>query len=247
MLLRKWDDLPENMKNESVRKYHEILYKKRFSLFIKRLFDIIVAIFTLIVLSPIFIILSIAIKIDSKGPIMFRQVRVTQYGKKFRIFKFRTMVNNIDKIDTLLTIKNDIRITKLGKILRKSRLDEIPQLFNIIKGDMSFVGTRPEVTKYVGKYTGEMMATLLLPAGVTSEASIHYKDEDTMLINGGNPHEIYVNEILPEKMKYNLRSIEKFSFFNEIKIMIRTVVTIVKRDDKNTISAVTTDKSEVNM
>lgn len=233
MLLKKWDELPENMKNKSVRPYYDLLYKKRISLVTKRVFDVVVAIIAFIILSPIFIILSLAIKIDSKGPVMFRQIRVTQYGKNFRIFKFRTMVNNADKIGTQVTTKNDTRVTRVGKILRKLRLDEIPQLFNIIIGDMSFVGTRPEVVKYVEKYTDEMMATLLLPAGVTSEASIQYKDEELLLSIADDANETYVYEVLPKKMKYNLKSIEEFNFFSDIKTMVKTVLAVAKRDDNN--------------
>lgn len=230
MLFKKWDDLPENMKNESVKYYYELLYKKRISLIVKRIFDLIVAIISLIFLFPVFIIISVAIKIDSEGPVMFRQVRVTQYGKQFRIFKFRTMVNNADKIGGQITIKNDSRITRVGKILRKFRLDEFPQLFNIILGDMSFVGPRPEVVKYVEKYTDEMMATLLLPAGVTSEASIKYKDEEELLSIAHDADEVYIYKILPEKMKYNLKSIEEFNFFSDIKTMIKTVFEVfIKR------------------
>lgn len=229
MILKSWEQLPGNMKNESVRKYYDILYRKRFSLVPKRIFDLVLAIITLIILSPLFIILSIAIKIDSKGPVMFSQTRVTQYGKKFRIFKFRTMVNNADKIGSKITTKNDVRVTRIGRVLRKYRLDEIPQLFNIIAGDMSFVGTRPEVPKYVERYTNEMMATLLLPAGVTSEASIQYKDEELLLTNVSDVDEVYVNKVLPEKMKYNLKSIEEFSLLSNIKTMVKTLIVISEK------------------
>lgn len=218
------------MKNDSVKKYYDLLFKKRFSLFFKRIFDVLVAILIFIILSPVFVIISIAIKIDSKGPIMFRQIRVTQYGKEFKIYKFRTMVSDADKFGSQITTKNDVRITKVGRFLRRLRLDEIPQLFNIFTGDMSFVGTRPEIVKYVEKYTDEMMATLLLPAGITSEASIQYKDEDQLLANADNVDEIYVNEILPEKMEYNLRSIKKFSFLGDIKVMVKTAMAVMKRD-----------------
>lgn len=230
MTLRKWDDLPEKMKSESVKKYYELLCRKRHSLFVKRTFDIVAAFLTLILLSPIFILISIAIKLDSKGPIIFRQVRITQYGKPFRIFKFRTMVNNAENIGTQVTTKEDIRVTRIGRILRKVKLDEIPQLINIISGDMSFVGTRPEVIKYVDKYNDEMWATLLLPAGVTSEASIKYKDEELLLANSQNADDIYINEILPEKMKYNLRSLEEFSLLSELKTMIRTVTAVANSE-----------------
>jgi lipopolysaccharide/colanic/teichoic acid biosynthesis glycosyltransferase len=230
-MMEKWENLPDEMKNESVRKYYELLNKKRFSLIAKRVFDFFVAIIVFVLLSPVFVVLSAIIKLDSKGPIMFRQVRVTQYGKQFRIYKFRTMVNDADKLGTQVTTKDDARVTKVGKLLRKLRLDEIPQLFNIISGDMSFVGTRPEVVKYVDRYSDEMMATLLLPAGVTSEASILYKDEELLLASADDADETYMNEVLPEKMKYNLRSIEAFSFFGEIKTMLKTVAAVLKRDD----------------
>ncbi len=245
MLLGDWDDLPENMKNDSVEEYYKILEEKRKSLIIKRAFDLIIAIITLIILLPLFLIISIIIKIDSKGPVMFRQVRVTQYGKQFKIFKFRTMVNDAEQVGAQIATKNDNRITRIGKILRKFRLDEIPQLINIIAGDMTFVGTRPEVVKYVEQYTDEMMATLLLPAGVTSEASIQYKDEDLLLANADNVDDIYVNKVLPGKMRYNLSSIEGFSFFNELKIMVRTVFAVLKAGGKTI--HVQTDKKEVNM
>ena len=230
MVFKSWDNLPENMKNDSVKRYYEILEEKRTSLMMKRLFDLIAAIITLVILLPLFLLISIAIKIDSKGPVMFRQVRITQYGKPFRIFKFRTMVNNADRLGTQVTTKNDGRVTRVGKILRKLRLDEVPQLLNIITGDMTFVGTRPEVLKYVEKYSEEMMATLLLPAGVTSEASIQYKDEELLLANADNADETYVKKVLPEKMRYNLRSIESFSFFSDIKTMFRTVLAVAQRD-----------------
>ena len=228
MMLKKWEDLPENMKNTTVKKYYDLLYKRRRSLVVKRLFDIVVAVVASIIMFPVFIILSVSIKLDSKGPVMFRQVRVTQYGREFRIFKFRTMVNNADKIGTQVTTKNDTRVTSVGKFLRKSRLDEIPQLFNIILGDMSFVGTRPEVVKYVEQYSDEMLATLLMPAGVTSEASIQYKDEELLLANADDADESYVNEVLPEKMKYNLSSIKDFRFIRDIGTMFKTVFAVIQ-------------------
>ena len=182
----------------------------------------------LIMLLPIFLILSIAIKLDSEGPALFRQVRVTQYGKQFKIFKFRTMANNAEKVGAQVTTKNDRRVTKIGYFLRRSRLDELPQLFNIILGDMSFVGTRPEVAKYVERYTDEMMATLLLPAGITSEASIQYKDEERLIFDTDNADKIYVEIILPKKMKLNLESMEKFTFFGELKIIVKTVLVVLR-------------------
>ena len=227
-MLKSYDKLPDLLKCEEVRYYYDILKKKRFSLFLKRLFDIIVSVILLLILSPIFFIISIWIKIDSKGPIFYRQERITTYGKKFRIFKFRTMVVNADKIGTLVTLNNDSRITKVGNKIRKCRLDELPQLLNVLKGEMSFVGTRPEVAKYVEKYTNEMKATLLMKAGITSLASIKYKDEDLILDKyskkGEKVDDIYIKRILPDKMKYNLEYIRKFNIIEDIKLCIKTVL-----------------------
>lgn len=254
MFLVKYDDLPDFMKNDEVKKYYNILCKKKISLFFKRIFDILASLIILIILSPIMLILAICIKIDSKGPVFYRQERVTTNGKIFRIFKFRTMVQDADKIGSLVTVGKDNRITRVGRFIRKFRLDEFPQLLNIITGDMSFVGTRPEVKKYVDKYSDNMKATLLMPAGVTSMASIKYKDEDEILnkylqkekekvavavSNNSSSEETrddekliideaYVNEVLPEKMKYNLEYIEKFSVINDFKICVNTVIGVLK-------------------
>lgn len=227
-MMKKWNDLPKELQVEPVRKYYDILQHRKGSLLAKRIFDVIVAGILVVILSPILLILSILIKLDSKGPVMFRQVRVTTYGKPFRIFKFRTMVNNADKIGTQVTTKGDARVTRMGKLLRGCRLDELPQLFNVLKGEMSFVGTRPEVEKYVAHYTDEMKATLLLPAGITSRASIEYKDEEKLLESAENADEVYIHQVLPEKMKYNLEAIEKFSFWDDIKTMFATVIAVVK-------------------
>lgn len=222
-MLIEWDKLPKRMQNDAVKKYYDILYKKKKSLAVKRAFDAIVSAFMLVLLSPVFLILAIAIKADTPGPVFFRQVRVTQYGKKFRIFKFRTMVTGAEKMGAQVTAKGDPRITRVGKIIRKYRLDELCQLIDIFRGTMSFVGTRPEVPKYVARYTDEMLATLLLPAGVTSEASIRYKDEEKLLEDAENVDEVYVREVLPEKMKYNLEAIRKFSLLRELQIMLQTI------------------------
>ncbi len=232
MILIKYEKLPENLKNEKVKEYYDMLSKKKISLVIKRIFDIIVALILLILLSPIILILAIMIKIDSKGPVFYRQERITTYGKIFRIFKFRTMVQNADKVGTLVTVGNDSRITRVGKLIRKVRLDELPQLINVLKGEMTFVGTRPEVKKYVNKYTDEMKATLLMPAGITSVASIKYKDEDEILDGakqkGKDIDLAYVEDVLPEKMKYNLEYISKFSFWYDIKVCIDTVIGVLR-------------------
>lgn len=218
------------MQTEAVKPYYEILQKKQISLIFKRSFDIVVSLIMLLILSPVFLILAIAIKLDTEGPVFYRQVRVTQYGKEFRIFKFRTMVNNADKIGSQVTVGGDSRITRVGKVIRECRLDEIGQLLNILGGSMTFVGTRPEVPKYVEKYTPEMWATLLLPAGVTSEASIRYKDEAALLDAAEDVDATYIQDVLPGKMKYNLRSIQEYSFFKDIKTMFQTIFAVVDKD-----------------
>ena len=225
-----WEKLPPQMQTEAVKPYYEILQKKQISLIFKRSFDIVVSLIMLLILSPVFLLLAIAIKMDSKGPVFYRQVRVTQYGKEFRIFKFRTMVNNADKIGSQVTVGGDNRITRVGKVIRECRLDEIGQLLNILGGSMTFVGTRPEVPKYVEKYTSEMWATLLLPAGVTSEASIRYKDEAALLDAAEDVDATYIQDVLPGKMKYNLRSIQEYSFFKDIETMFQTVFAVVDKD-----------------
>lgn len=226
-MLKKWDELPEFMKTEEVRPYYDYLKKKKVSLAVKRIFDIAASLILLILLSPVILILSIWIKLDSKGPVVFRQKRVTQYGREFFIYKFRTMVADAEQRGTQVTVKNDDRITKVGKKLRKCRLDEILQLLNILKGDMTFVGTRPESVKYVAAYTNEMKATLLLPAGVTSVASIQYKDEERLLDGVADIDTTYIKVILPEKMKYNLEEIYKFNVWHEFKVMIQTVCAVL--------------------
>lgn len=227
MILRKWEDLPKEMQIPEVRAYYDILQKRKLSLFMKRLFDITVSSLLLLFLSPLFLILAIAIKLDSKGPVFYRQTRVTQYGKEFKIFKFRSMVTDADK-GSLLTVGGDSRITKTGKIIRKYKLDELSQLIDVFRGTMTFVGTRPEVPKYVEKYTPEMMATLLLPAGITSEASIYYKDENELLDAAEDVEKTYLEVVLPDKMKYNLAAINSFSFIDDIKVMVLTVLAIFR-------------------
>lgn len=225
-------NIDNRFETEAVKKYRASIEKKKISLFLKLLFDKVLALILLIPLSPIILGIVIWIKLDSEGPVFYRQERITTYGRTFRIFKFRTMVKDADKLGTAVTQQNDSRISKVGHKLRKLRLDELPQLINVLIGDMSFVGVRPEVAKYVDKYTDEMNATLLLPAGITSPASIEYKDEDEVIEkfkgSGRSVDEIYVEEILPDKMKYNLKYIEEFSVINDIKIMIRTAIAVVK-------------------
>ena len=229
-MLREWDKLPRYMRTKEVRPYYERLKNKKAGLVMKRSFDIIVSALMLLLFIPIFIIISLAILRDSKGGIFYRQERITQYGKKFKIVKFRTMVKDADKIGSGVTVSNDNRVTKVGSKLRKYRLDELPQLINILLGDMTFVGTRPESTYYVTKYSKEMFATLLLPAGVTSEACIKYKDEAELIDKADDVDKVYIEKILPEKMKYNLRSILKFSFVRDFIIMIKTIFALWRFD-----------------
>ena len=231
-MLREWNDIPEFMRCDEVKEYYDILSKKKNSLILKRIFDVVVAALMLIILAIPMLIISVMIKLDSKGPVMYRQERVTAYGKKFKIHKFRTMVNNADKIGSAVTVGGDDRITRVGAKIRNLRFDEIPQLIDVLIGNMSFVGTRPEATKYVEKYTKELNATLLLPAGITSEASIRYKGEAELLNAAEDIDKVYMEDVLPGKMKYNLNSIREFSFFGEIITMFRTVFTVLGKEYK---------------
>lgn len=230
MILRKWEDLPDFMRTDEVRPYYEVLNKRRGSLILKRMMDLVGGLVLLVLLAIPMAIIAVMIKLDSEGPVFYRQERVTTYGKHFKIHKFRTMVSNADKIGTAVTVGNDSRITKVGAKLRGCRLDELPQVLDLISGNMSFVGTRPEAVKYVEKYKPEYMATLLLPAGITSEASIRYKDEAELLEAATDPDRVYVEEIVPQKMKFNLQAIEKFSFWGDIATMFRTVFAVLGKE-----------------
>lgn len=229
-MLKKWETLPDYMQNDEVRFYYETLQKKKVSMFLKRVMDLVGGLILLILLAIPMIIISIMIKLDSDGPVFYRQERITTYGKHFKIHKFRTMVSNADKIGSTVTVGNDSRITKVGAKLRGCRLDELPQVLDLISGNMSFVGTRPEAVKYVEQYKPEYMATLLLPAGITSEASIRYKDEAELLDASSDVDKTYIEEVLPGKMKYNLDSIKNFSFFGDIATMFRTVLAVLGKD-----------------
>ncbi len=227
--MKDFEKLPNYMQNKETKIYYDILKNRKFSLLTKRVFDFIFSLILCAVLTPIILLTAIIIIIDSPGNPFFLQTRITKYGKKFKIFKFRTMVTNAEELGAQVTTDNDPRITKVGKYLRKLRIDEIPQIFNILLGDLSFVGVRPEVPKYVGKYTDEMYATLLMPAGVTSLTSILYKNEANLLKSSQNPDETYVKEILPQKMKYNLEYIKKFNFWGDIKIMLKTIKAVISK------------------
>ncbi len=221
--MKAFDKLPEEFQNDEVRQYYDILSKKQASVIFKRAFDLFVSVILLIFLIIPIAVIAIAVKCDSKGPVMFRQERVTKYGRRFKIFKFRTMVVNAESLGTMVTTDSDSRVTRIGRKLRKYRLDELPQVFNVLSGSMTVVGTRPEVPKYVDMYEDKYYATLLLPAGITSLASIMYKDEEKLLASTEDADKVYVETILPEKMKYNLEYTEHFSFGSDVKLMFKTV------------------------
>ena len=229
MKLIPFESLPSVMKTQEVKKYYDRLKKKSIYLSLKRGFDVLASAGLIILLSLPMLIIAYKIKKDSPGPVIFKQTRVTQFGRKFTIYKFRTMVDGAPECGSAVTVGGDARVTGIGARLRKYRLDEFPQLFNILAGDMTFVGTRPEVVKYVKAYSKEMYATLLLPAGVTSRVSIMYKDEEKLLDSCLDPDDTYIKEILPAKMKYNLLGISRASVTEDIYVMIKTLLALFKR------------------
>lgn len=195
--------------------------------FFKRFFDIIVSLIGIIILGIFLIIISIIIKCTSEGPVFFKQIRVGQSGKEFKIFKFRTMVVNAESLGTQITIGKDKRITKIGHFLRKYKIDELPQLFNVFIGEMSFVGPRPEVPKYVAMYNETQRKVLSVRPGITDLASIRYRNENEILGRAKNTDEaedMYINEIMPDKLKLNLEYIEKSNVFFDIYIIFKTII-----------------------
>lgn len=230
-MLKRWEKLPDRMHAAEIRAYYDILWDKRVSLLVKRIFDVILSLLLLLLLLPLFLLLALAIRLDSKGPVFYRQVRVTQYGRHFRIHKFRSMVDGADQLGTQVTVDHDSRVTRVGRVIRRYRLDEIGQLIDVLFGDMTLVGTRPEVPRYVERYTPEMMATLLLPAGITSLASIRFKDEAQMLDGAEDADRVYVEKILPEKMRYNLEALRDFSCGAELRLLGKTVCAMLRRAD----------------
>ena len=226
MLLPKFSDLPSYMQTDEVKVYYDVLTHKKIDLFFKRVFDIIASIILIVILALPMAVVTVMIKCDSSGPVLFMQNRVTTAGKVFRIFKFRTMYVNDNEKNSQVTSGSDSRITKVGHTLRKLRLDEMPQLFNVLIGDMTFVGTRPEVERYVDKYTPEMYATLLMLAGITSLTSVKYRHEEEILDKADDVEKAYIDEVLPQKMKYNLEYINKFNFFYDLYVCVLTVVKV---------------------
>lgn len=231
-MLKEWKDLPENMRTDAVRPYYDMLVRRQAAIVRKRAMDVVFSLVLSLLLSPVMLVIALMIKAEDRGPVFYRQERITTYGRRFRIFKFRTMIVDADKKGPLVTGKADSRITKVGQKLRKCRLDELPQVFNILLGDMSFVGTRPEVAKYVDAYTEEMLATMLLPAGVTSTASIAFKEEDEWIAHymekGESADEAYIRHILPRKMRYNLAYLKNAGVLGDFKVMVQTVFAVLR-------------------
>lgn len=229
MKLTQFDLLPPKMQNPSVMEYHNILSNKRVSLTLKRIIDVTICVILAIIASPFLLIFSILIKLTSKGKVIYLQKRIGRDMKPFYIYKFRTMVQDADKKGLALTTGNDSRITPFGKFLRKINMDEMPQLFNVIKGDMSIIGTRPEVSEYVDCYTDEMLATLLLAPGMLSLASIKYKNENDLLTNASDPQKEYIDVILPDKMKFNLEYMRTLSVKQDMKLIGASIAAAFKK------------------
>jgi lipopolysaccharide/colanic/teichoic acid biosynthesis glycosyltransferase len=196
--------------------------------FIKRSFDLIMSFIGLVLLSPFFLIISILIKLDSKGPVLFKQVRVGRYEKNFKILKFRTMVTDAEKRGAQITVGRDSRITRVGHFLRKSKMDELPQLINVFKGDMSLVGPRPEVPKYTQYYNQNQKRIFEIRPGITDFASIKYRDENEILAQSSEPEKTYIEEIMVDKLNLNLEYLEKRSLLTDIKIIFNTLYRIIK-------------------
>ncbi len=226
--MKAYNKLPPSFRCAEVKKYYEILRQKSAMLFFKRVLDLLLAVLLLIILLIPIAVISVVVKCTSSGPVFFRQERVTTYGKHFKILKFRTMVQNAESMGAAVTTDNDSRVTKVGRVLRKYRLDELPQIFNVLSGNMTIVGARPEVPQYVERYEKEYYATLLMPAGITSLASILYKDEEKLLGQSDDTDKVYIEQILPEKMKYNLQYVKDFSCLTDLKLMVRTVVEMIR-------------------
>ncbi|EGN63875.1 MULTISPECIES: sugar transferase [Fusobacterium] len=193
----------------------------------KRIFDIVISFAGLLILFPFILIIALLIKIDSKGPVFFKQVRVTKDAREFKIFKYRTMRVGSDKYSQI-TVGKDNRITKVGAFLRKYKLDEIPQLINVLIGDMSLVGPRPEVPKYVALYTDEQKEILKVRAGITDYASIEFSDENDLLASEEEPEKAYIEKIMPKKIELNKKYLSEISILTDIKIILLTIKKILK-------------------
>lgn len=226
--MRRWENLPEAFRTTEARPYYDLLSERQGTLVLKRIFDLVMSFVLIMVLAPVILLLGILIALDSRGPVIFTQKRVGRYGEDFTMFKFRSMRQNAESLGPQISVGRDPRISRVGHVLRKTRLDELPQLLNILLGDMSFVGVRPEVPHYVAKYTPEMWATLLLRPGVTSPASIRYKDEAKILADAVDPELAYVEDVLPQKMMYNYVYLRELSFVRDLKILMETVIAVLR-------------------
>lgn len=226
MNLSNFDELPQSMQNDEVKRYHDILLTKKHTLWLKQVIDFLVCGIVFIITLPFFILFALLIKLTSKGPVFFRQERVGRNAKTFHILKFRTMVKDADRVGIQLTTGDDSRITSFGKFLRKINMDEMPQLLNVLKGDMSIIGTRPEVRRYVDIYSDEMMATLLIKPGMVSLASVKYKNESQLLSTASDPQSVYIEQILPDKMRYNLEYFTRISIKEDFSILKKTIACV---------------------
>ena len=205
-----------------------VLAKRRPQLALKRLMDVVISGCALLVLWPLLLLIALAIKLDDPGPVFYRQVRVGRNGKEFRIFKFRTMVVDADKKGLQITVGRDSRITRVGAFLRKTKLDELAQLLNVLTGEMSFVGPRPEVPQYVDLYTPYQRQVLLVRPGITDYASIAYRNENDLLEGAQDPERMYIDEIMPAKIELNMKYLHEISPLADIRLIFSTVMAVIR-------------------
>ncbi len=224
------ENLPRRMQNKAVFRYAEILQRRRASLVWKRILEWLAAFLAFAATLPFFLLICLLVKCTSGGPVFFKQERIGQNGRPFYILKFRTMTADADRFGLQLTTRNDQRITRFGALLRSTNLDEMPQLLHVLSGKMSVVGTRPEVRRYVEQYTDEMMATLLLPPGMLSNASVKYKEENRLLSSEDDPERVYLKRILPDKMRFNLDYLPRAGVMEDLKIIGRSIACVFKKE-----------------
>ena len=206
----------------------DVLKRRRGRLALKRVMDIAISGAALCVLWPVLLLIALAIVIDDPGPVFYRQVRVGRGGKEFRIFKFRTMVVDADKKGLQITVGRDSRITRMGALLRKTKLDELAQLLNVFLGQMSFVGPRPEVPRYVAMYTPYQRQVLLVRPGITDYASIAYRNENDLLAGADDPERMYVEEIMPAKLELNMKYLRRVSPLEDIRLILATIAAVIR-------------------
>ena len=215
-------------KNDRPMDIADVLARRKPQLIAKRAMDIVLSACALAVLWPLLLLIALAIWIDDPGPVFYRQVRVGRNGKTFRIFKFRSMVMDADKKGLAITVGRDSRITRVGAVLRKTKLDELAQLLNVLLGQMSFVGPRPEVPKYVELYTPDQRQVLLVRPGITDYASIAYRNENDLLAGAPNPETMYIEQIMPDKIELNMKYLREISPLADIRLILKTIVAVIK-------------------